>query len=138
MPLHNQRPKSPQPDLDSHTPSTLHASWRLVLRPAVWAPPTDVYETDEGYVVRVEIAGMQEEDIQVGFEPNHLSVSGSRPAAQDARAYHRMEIASGAFAVDVDFPLPVDPERIRAEYHNGILRVVLPRLEPNHISFHGA
>lgn len=138
MPFTPRRTKPPQPELDARTPGALHTGWRLVLRPAVWAPPTDVYESAEGYVVRVEIAGMEEEDIQVRFEHDHLSVAGSRPAAQDARAYHRMEIASGEFAVDLDFPLPVDPERIRAEYQNGILRVVLPRLEPRHISTHGA
>lgn len=138
MPYTPRRPKTPPSELDARTPAALHTGWRLVLRPAVWAPPTDVYETDEAYVVRVEIAGMAEEDIEVCFDQNHLTVGGSRPAALDARAYHRMEIASGEFAIEVDFPLPVDPERILAEYLNGILRVVLPRLEPRHISIHGA
>ena len=56
----------------------LHAvSWQV--RSNVWSPPTDRYETEEAYVVRVEIAGMREEDFEVSLENNTLLISGSRP-----------------------------------------------------------
>ena len=53
----------------------LHSvSWHV--RSSIWSPPTDVYETEEKYVIKVEIAGMRDEDFEVAFENNILMISG--------------------------------------------------------------
>jgi len=104
----------------------LHAvSWQV--RSKVWSPPTDAYETEEAYIVRVEIAGMRDEDFDVSFENNTLFISGSRPDLQEQRAFYQMEIRFGKFATAVDIPRPVDVERASAKYQDGFLTVILPK-----------
>lgn len=110
----------------------LHAvSWQV--RSNVWSPPTDEYETETAYVVRVEIAGMREEDFEVLLENDTLLISGSRSDFPDRRAYQQMEIRFGKFATSVNIPGPVDVEQAHAEYKDGFLTVVLPKATPNQI-----
>jgi HSP20 family protein len=108
----------------------LHAvSWHV--RSNVWSPPTDVYETEEAYVARLEIAGMREDDFEVLFENNTLLISGSRPDYTERRAYQQMEIRFGKFSTAVSLPGPVNIEQARAEYKDGFLTVVIPKSTPN-------
>ena len=110
----------------------LHAvSWQV--RSNVWSPPTDEYETETAYVVRVEIAGMREEDFEVLLENDTLLISGARSDVPDRRAYQQMEIRFGKFATSVNIPGPVDVEQAQAEYKDGFLTVVLPKAIPNQI-----
>ena len=110
----------------------LHAvSWQV--RSNVWSPPTDEYETETTYVVRVEIAGMREEDFEVLLENDTLLISGARSDVPDRRAYQQMEIRFGKFATSVNIPGPVDVEQAQAEYKDGFLTVVLPKATPNQI-----
>ena len=110
----------------------LHAvSWQV--RSNVWSPPTDEYETETTYVVRVEIAGMREEDFEVLLENDTLLISGSRSDVPDRRAYQQMEIRFGKFATSVNIPGPVDVDQAHAEYKDGFLTVVLPKATPNQI-----
>ena len=62
--------------------------WQV--RSNVWSPPTDIYETEDRYVVRVEIAGMNEDDLDVIIEDNLLKISGNRPDSAERRAYHQL------------------------------------------------
>ena len=106
----------------------LHAvSWQVMT--SVWSPPTDVYETETEYVVRVEVAGMRESDFEVVFEDGHLFVNGVRPDVMERRAYHQMEIRYGKFSTVISIPGPVDIEKSEAEYKNGFLTVMLPKLK---------
>ena len=108
----------------------LHAvSWQV--RSNVWSPPTDEYETETAYVVRVEIAGMREEDFEVLLENDSLLIS--RSDFPDRRAYQQMEIRFGKFATSVNIPGPVDVDQAHAEYKDGFLTVVLPKATPNQI-----
>ena len=110
----------------------LHAvSWQV--RSHVWSPPTDQYETGEAYVIRVEIAGMREDDFEVSLENNTLFISGSRPDLPERRAYQQMEIRFGKFATALGLPGPVNIEQARAEYKNGFLTVVLPKVTSDQI-----
>jgi HSP20 family protein len=111
---------------------TLQAvSWQI--RPTVWSPPTDAYETEDTYIVRMEIAGMREEDFEVTLENDTLLISGSRADLPERRAYHQMEIRFGKFATAVGLPGPVDVEKALAEYKDGFLTIVLPKSKPNQI-----
>ena len=105
----------------------LHAiSWQV--RSSLWRPPTDIYETEENFIVKVEIAGMRDEDIEVAIENNILLVSGNRADIPERRAYyHQMEIQSGKFEIAVELPAPVDLEKAGAEYKDGFLTVNLPK-----------
>lgn len=110
----------------------LHAiSWQVYS--SVWSPPTDLFESEEALVVRVEIAGMKEEDFEVALENNVLLIAGTRSDSPERRAYHQMEIRFGKFATSVALPAPVDAEAARAEYKDGFLTVSLPKAKPNQI-----
>jgi HSP20 family protein len=110
----------------------LHAvSWHV--RSTIWSPPTDEYETDEAYIIRVEIAGMREEDFEVAIENHTLHISGTRPDFLERRAYHQMEIRFGKFASAISLPGPVNVEQSHAEYKEGFLTIVLPKAKLNQI-----
>lgn len=102
-------------------------SWHI--RSSVWSPPTDVYETEHNYVIKVEIAGMRDEDLEVAFENNILRISGYRADSDERRAYHQMEIRFGRFELAVEVPNTVSMEKATAEYKDGFLLIVLPKLD---------
>jgi len=100
-------------------------SWQV--RSSVWTPPTDLYETEDGFVVKVEIAGMHEEDFEVAIENNVLMVSGNRSDLNERRAYYQMEIRTGKFEIAIEMPAPINVEKAMAEYKDGFLMINLPR-----------
>jgi HSP20 family protein len=108
--------------------------WRVAMRSNVWRPPTDVYETDEGFVVRVEVAGMREGDFTISLQDRFLSVRGLRPDLPERRAYYQMEIQFGEFNTEVELPYPVNAEEIAANYRDGFLRIVLPKARPHSVT----
>jgi HSP20 family protein len=96
---------------------------------SLWRPPLEVYETEDALVVVAEIAGMNEEHLQVVVDGNVLSIRGERPDPNqtEKRSYHEARIPYGGFGADVFVPFAVETDRTVAEYHNGFLRIVLPR-----------
>ena len=104
-----------------------------VARPHVWRPPTDVYETEDSVIVRVEIAGMRDADFSIVLDGRYLSIRGMRPDIQERRAYHQMEIPFGEFQTEVELASPVQAQGIDAVYTNGFLRITLPRAFPQKI-----
>lgn len=93
-----------------------------------WQPPTNVYETEGGGLVHIEVAGLEAEDFCIALSGDQLTVTGTRRivAAPAAVACHRMEIATGRFRTDVRIPWDVDADLIRVDYRQGLLVVVLP------------
>jgi HSP20 family protein len=106
---------------------------RISSRSHVWRPPTDVYETEDAVVVRVEIPGMREADFSIFLEDRNLIISGVRPDRPERRAYQQMEIHFGEFRTDIALHSPVDTDTVEAEYDDGFLRLVLPKTKPRHI-----
>jgi HSP20 family protein len=102
-------------------------NWRLTVQPNVWSPPTDVFETGESFVVRVEIAGMREADFSVTLDKQVLTISGIRPEFPERKAFYQMEIHFGEFVTEIEIPSQVDPDRVEAFYQDGFLRVNLPK-----------
>lgn len=98
-----------------------------------WAPNTDVYATDSGVVIKVELAGMQRENLELTVDGNQLRISGQRP--DGCRAPHCkflvMEINYGVFESIIEVPDSCDLSRGKAVYQNGFLRVDIPFLTPN-------
>jgi HSP20 family protein len=110
----------------------LHAvSWKI--RSNSWSPPTDQYETENNYVIRVEIAGMLEGDFEVSLENNTLLISGSRHDAPERRAYQQMEIRFGRFATSLILPGPIDIDQTHAVYKDGFFIVVLQKENQNKV-----
>ncbi len=95
----------------------------------VWRPPTDVYETDQAIRVQVEVAGMEHLDFSVLLEGMTLRISGNRKDPMDRRIYHQMEIHTGEFLTEVELPVRVEPDFVRAHYHDGFLLVELHKVQ---------
>jgi HSP20 family molecular chaperone IbpA len=91
----------------------------------VWRPPTDVYETEKSIMIQVEVAGMEHSDFSVTMEGNMLKIAGHRKDHLERRVYHQMEIHTGEFLTEVELPLCVEPDFVRANYHDGFLLVEL-------------
>lgn len=103
------------------------ARWVVTRYTHLWRPPTDVYETEDSFVIQVEIAGMRGADFSVSLQDRLVTISGVRQDARDARAYHQMEIHFGEFRTDVELPGPFERETMEASYNDGYLRLVLPK-----------
>jgi HSP20 family protein len=85
-------------------------------------------------VVEVEIACVQPDDFRIALYDRQLTISGVRvDPHSEPRAYHQMEVHFGEFRTDVDLPGQVDREHVEADYRNGLLRVILPKLQPRRI-----
>ncbi|MBI1795035.1 MAG: Hsp20/alpha crystallin family protein [Chloroflexi bacterium] len=110
----------------------LHAvGWQVM--PNLWSPPTDIFETEKAYIVRVEVAGMRDADFEITLEDGHLFINGIRPDLPERRAYHQMEIRFGKFSTVIAIPGPVDLEKSEAEYKDGFLSVTLPKQKPTNV-----
>jgi HSP20 family protein len=107
--------------------------WRNGIRSHVWRPATDVYETEDSIIIRVEIAGMREEDFSISLKGNQLTVRGNRTDVLERRAYYQMEISFGEFLTELDLPGPVLSDDVTAEYIDGFLRLVFPKDKPKKI-----
>ncbi|MDB6121525.1 MAG: heat-shock protein Hsp20 [Pedosphaera sp.] len=97
---------------------------------AHWVPNTDVYVTDNGLVIKVELAGMRSENLQITVEENKLRISGERPDGCRAPKFNflAMEINYGPFENVLDLPPGYDLSQAKASYLNGFLRIDVPQL----------
>lgn len=108
--------------------------WLPLRRTRTWRPPTDVYETDNFVVVKVEIAGMEEGDFTISLSNRSLMITGVRhdplAEAEDLTlSYQQMEIRYGGFKTEVYLPWAIVEDKIEATYEDGFLMVVLPKAE---------
>lgn len=94
-----------------------------------WAPSVDVYETQNEIVVRAELPGVERKDVDVSFENNVLTIRGERCMESDAKEenYHRVECNYGSFERSFSLPSTVDENTVRAEFKNGMLKIILPK-----------
>lgn len=111
--------------------------WQVSVHSYAWSPPTDVYETEASFVVRVEVAGMRESDFTINAEDNFLVISGVRSELPEWRAYRQMEIRFGEFSTSIELPLGVDVSKADADYKDGFLNVILPKIIPTNITVKG-
>jgi HSP20 family protein len=99
----------------------------------IWRPPTDVYETDDCLVVKVEIAGMNEDDFALSLDGKRLIISGVRRDPAAKLGYQQMEILYGHFETDVHLTRAIDEDRIEATYQNGFLSVRMLKAKPHQV-----
>lgn len=111
--------------------------WQVGVHSYAWSPPTDVYETEASFMVRVEVAGMRESDFTINIDDNYLIISGIRNESPEWRAYRQMEIRFGEFSTAVELPLGVDASKADADYSDGFLSVILPKIRPTNITIKG-
>ncbi len=96
-----------------------------------WVPAMDLVETGESFVLRADLPGLAEQDVNIELEDNVLTISGERQADHEERkeGYYRVERAWGTFSRSLTLPEGVDPEAVQANFHHGVLEVRIPKPE---------
>ena len=122
---------------DFQNPLTETTRWRIISRPHAWRPPTDVYETEDAIIIRVEVAGMREADFSISMVERSLTIRGIRQDTSERRAYHQMEIPFGEFSTEIELPYAIISDKVDATYRDGFLRITLPIAQPKHIKVEG-
>jgi HSP20 family protein len=96
-----------------------------------WLPAMDLIETDDHFVLRADLPGLGEEDVNIEVEDRVLTISGERKAEHETtkEGYHRVERAFGAFSRSLTLPEGIDPEAVAATFDRGVLEVRIPKPE---------
>jgi HSP20 family protein len=107
-----------------------------------WTPAMDLLETDDHFVLRADLPGMGESDVNVELEDNVLTVSGERKAEHEDRreGFYRMERAYGSFSRSLTLPQGIDADEVNAAFDRGVLEVRIPKpaqRKPRKISIGG-
>ena len=94
-------------------------------------PAADFYETAQGLVLRLELAGVKPDSLSLSLAGQELVVKGRRqPPPEDIRRFIRLEMGFGAFERSFILPIPIDPQGVQARFLDGILIIDLPRKPP--------
>lgn len=94
-----------------------------------WRPPVDIYETTDGFILKVELAGVEKEDVSVEVKDNVLTLNGERlldPEIKDEH-YYRKERTFGKFHRSFTLQESIKPEQVKASFKNGVLTIAVPR-----------
>ncbi len=102
-------------------------SRQWVARPHLWRPPTDLMETARAYVVRIEIAGMQNAQLNIAIDGREVAIYGLRQPPSEQAAYHQLEVRYGDFLSALELPSAINVDAIQANYADGFLLVTLPK-----------
>src|SRR5882724_2251409 len=94
-----------------------------------FAPAVDVYEDEHNITLKIEVPGIDEKDIDVRIENNTLTVHGERKIEKEEKEenYRRVERQYGSFTRTFTLPSTVDPEKVSANYENGVLKIKLAK-----------
>ena len=94
-----------------------------------WTPSVDIMEKDGNLILRAELPGLNEKEIELKLEGNVLTLKGERKMENEDEKgkYHRIESYYGSFTRSFRLPDTVDYEKINAEYKNGVLKVTIPQ-----------
>jgi HSP20 family protein len=92
-------------------------------------PPVDVYEDEQNLVLKLEVPGLNEEDINVSLENETLTVQGERKFEKEEKEenFHRIERRYGSFSRTFKLPNTVDSDKVEASYEKGILKISLAK-----------
>jgi len=90
-------------------------------------PAINVYESEDGYGLEIEVPGVKPEDLELTVQGDLVTVSGSRGEAEGPENYHRRERRSGKFSRSLRLPAALDSGKVEAHYHDGILSAKLPK-----------
>jgi HSP20 family protein len=96
-----------------------------------WIPAMDLVEEGDHYVLRADLPGLREDEVNVELEDNVLTISGERKSEHEQRkqGLYRLERASGSFSRSLTLPEGIDPDSVQARFENGVLEVRVPKPE---------
>lgn len=96
-----------------------------------WSPPLDIIEQGDGIIIKMEIAEVEQKEIDIKVEGNALTIKGERKLEEGTKRedYLRLERPYGSFSRSFSLPTTVDHEKVKASHKDGILRIILPKRE---------
>jgi HSP20 family protein len=96
-----------------------------------WAPPVDIYENGENLVLKVELPGINPDDVEIRVEDNTLYLKGERKFEKEVKEqnYHRVERSYGTFTRTFSLPNSIDSDKVAANYKDGVLTLTMPKKE---------
>jgi HSP20 family protein len=96
-----------------------------------WVPPMDLVEADDHFVLKADLPGLSDDDVAIEVQDGTLKISGERKEEHEKseRGWYRVERSFGAFSRSLTLPDGVDPNGIKAEFHDGVLEVRIPKPE---------
>ena len=96
-----------------------------------WLPAMDLVESENDLVLRADLPGLTEDDVNIELEDNVLTISGQCKAEHEERkeGYYRLERASGSFSRSLTLPEGIDPDKVQANFERGVLEVRIPKPE---------
>ena len=108
-----------------------------------WVPPMDLVEAEDHFVLKADLPGLAEGDVNIEVQDGTLTISGERRAEHEQRekGWYRIERSFGAFSRSLTLPDGVDPDRIAASFSDGVLEVRIPKpaqRKPRRIAIGGA
>jgi HSP20 family protein len=94
-----------------------------------WIPPMDLVETEDYLVLRADLPGVEEKDIEIEVKDGVLTVAGERRAQHETQreGFHRVERSFGRFSRALELPKGVDPQSVSAHFDKGVLEVRMPK-----------
>ena len=106
-----------------------------------WHPVVDIFENDDHVVIKAELPGVDKKDISVDVKDRILTLSGERSSDSEVKEdnYYRKERSYGKFERSFTLPADVDPDKVKADYKDGILQIEIPKPEehkPKQITVH--
>jgi len=96
-----------------------------------WVPPMDLVEADDHFVLKADLPGLSDDDVAIEVRDGTLKISGERKEEHEEseRGWYRVERSFGTFSRSLTLPDGVDPDGIKAEFHDGVLEVRIPKPE---------
>ena len=106
-----------------------------------WNPVVDIYDNDDSVVIKAELPGIEKEDIEIDVKDRVLTLKGERSSENEVKDdnYYRRERCFGKFERAFTLPADVDPDKIKADYKDGVLKIDIPKPEekkPRQITVH--
>jgi len=120
-------------DMDDLISSFFGEGIPLSGRDSIWTPALDVEENENEFLVIADLPGLEQKDISVKMSGDTLTIKGERKEEREERKknYHVVERSSGRFLRTLSIPVPIDTEKISADYKQGVLRITLPKKPEN-------
>ena len=96
-----------------------------------WVPPMDLVESDDHFLLKADLPGLAEDDVNIEIRDNTLTISGERKSEYERkeRGWYRVERSTGAFSRSLSLPEGVDADGVTAQFEKGVLEVRIPKPE---------
>jgi HSP20 family protein len=123
FPIHLSR------EVDRLFDELIHRPWGFCREIRGWNPLVDLYETEDSFILEADLPGVRPEDVKVEVVDGDLVLQGGRTLEQQESngKFHTMERSSGYFVRQMKLPGSVNKEDIKAEFKEGVLRVIIPK-----------